>query len=77
MNYKRLKLNLEKYGRDHNYAYVSDSFNPQLRSDNKYRQWKKLLEKSSTKSFTFLERKTINALIDHKVKYIKYFNNID
>ena len=64
MNYSKLKLSLEQYGRNSHYAYVSDSFKPNLRQDKKYRQWKRLLDKVTLKAMSPNERAMLNAILD-------------
>lgn len=63
MDYNRLKLNLEKYGRDTTFAYVSDSFKRELRQDKKFKQWKRLLDKATLKAMSPEDRKVLNSLL--------------
>lgn len=66
MNYTRLKFNLLKYGRDNNFAYVCDSYKPELRADKKYRQWKRLLNRVTLLSMTPREREVLHYMLEVK-----------
>ncbi len=63
MNYRRLDLALQKYGRDNGFAYVCDSYKPQLRGDKKYRQWRRLTIRVSLKAMTPNERRVLQSML--------------
>lgn len=67
MNYEKLRLNLEKHGRDTGFAYVCDSYKPQLRQTPKYQQWKRLLNRATIKAMTPKERHILGLLLENKV----------
>jgi hypothetical protein len=74
MNYQKLKLNLEKYGRETYFAYVCDSYMPELRQDKKYRQWKRLVQKITFKSFSSSEKHILKSMLSVRVNYHKACN---
>jgi hypothetical protein len=65
--YEKLKNKLHKYGRDNNYAYVSDSFKRELRSDKKYKQWKRVTDKVTHKSFSPKEKEVLHSMLGLKM----------
>lgn len=61
MDYQRLSLTLARYGRDTGFAYVSDSYRRDLRSDPKYRQWRRLMARVSILAMDPPLRRLLNA----------------
>jgi len=67
MNYRRLELNLEQYGRNTNYALVCGTFKPELRRDAKYKQWKRILERVRYLALSPTEKRSLQTLLEIKV----------
>ena len=71
MDYNKLLHRLEKYGRDNGYAYVCDSFRPQLRQDKKYQQWKRLVNTATLRAMTPQERRVLDSLLCFRMHHAK------
>ncbi len=72
MNYGKLKESLLSYGRRSNFAYVSDSYRPHLRQDKKFKQWKRLLNKVTIKSFSDKEREVLAKMLDCRIVHSQW-----
>lgn len=71
MNYNKLRISLERYGRATHYAYVCGSFKQHLRQDAKYRQWKRLLEKASFKAMSPEEKRILKLMLEIKINTLQ------
>ena len=77
MNYKKLVISLEKYGRDNNYAYVCDSYKPHLRKDKKYKQWKNVLDIARFKALTTKEKEIMQLMLGRRMAFSAWVRNLN
>ena len=62
--YEKLKVKLQKYGRDNTFAYVCSSFKPHLKQDKQYIKWKRILNKVILKAMTPKEKAVLQAIFE-------------
>lgn len=63
MNYRKLVLDLRYYGRKRRYDLVSSVFNPGIRQDAKYLQWRRLVDRAEILAMSLGERAFLMDLL--------------